>query len=337
MRIALLSPFNTGPSRGNLITVRRLASHLPSVGCQPAIIPLDTMSEAEQTKLLQSFRPDLIHGFHAYHSGPSAQLLAERHDIPYVITITGSDLFNEEMRSAPQTISAYAHASAVTCFDALIASYFRGLFPTFADKVHVIPQGVPTQPPVSPPEHKPSGPVILLPAAMRPVKGIMEAIDALTPLLQELPDLHLVLAGGTLDSSYAESVRKRAQNLAWISMPGDVPHEKMPGMYAASDVVLNCSLFEGGMANALLEAMAAGKPVLARNIPGNRSLIQHGKTGWLYETDDELRNHILNIAKRPDQGITVGRAACQYVTSHFSVQQEAGKLAGLYKALLQLQ
>lgn len=337
MRIALLSPFNTGPSRGNLITVRRIADHLPSVGCQPAVIPLDTMPEAKQKKLLQSFRPELIHGFHAFHSGPSAQLCANWLDIPYLLTITGSDLFNEAMRLAPQTVSAITRAKAVTCFDALIAAHFAKAFPDSACKIYVIPQGVSLLPPTTPPKHRSTSPVILLPAAMRPVKGIMEAIDALTPLLQELPDLHLVLAGGTLDSSYAESVRKRAQNLAWISMPGDVPHEKMPDMYAASDMVLNCSHFEGGMANTLLEAMAAGKPVLARNIPGNRSLIQHGKTGWLYETDDELRNHILNIAKRPDQGITVGRAACLYVTSHFSAQQEAGKLAGLYRELLQLQ
>lgn len=337
MHTALLSPFNTGPSRGNLITVRRLADNLPSVGCQPAIIPLDTMPPPEQLELLRSFQPDLLHGFHAFYSGPSAQLLAGKLGIPYLLTITGSDLFNEAMRLAPQTASAVAHAKAITCFDALISAHFAEAFPDSANKVHIVPQGVAPLPPATPPEHRSAGLIILLPAAIRPVKGILEALAALTPLKETLPTLRLVLAGGGLDREYENAVKKQVENLDWVTMRGDMPHEQMAGLYAAADIVLNCSLFEGGMANALLEAMAVGRPVLARNIPGNRSLIQHGKTGWLYETDEELRNCVLKIMKRPDRGETIGQAACHYVTDHFSVQQEVGKLANLYKELLQLQ
>jgi glycosyltransferase involved in cell wall biosynthesis len=55
----------------------------------------------------------------------------------------------------------------------------------------------------------------------------------------------------------------------------------MPGLYAAADAVVNSSLSEG-MSNALLEAMAAGVPVLARANAGNRAVVRAGRTGLLF-------------------------------------------------------
>jgi glycosyltransferase involved in cell wall biosynthesis len=107
----------------------------------------------------------------------------------------------------------------------------------------------------------------------------------------------------------------------------------MGQQYVTADLVLNSSKFEGGMANVLLEAMIMAKPVLARDIPGNRSLILHGKTGWLFEDGDTLRQLILALAQQPDQREQVGRAAQRFVTEQYSPSQEALTLIKLYKKL----
>ncbi len=54
----------------------------------------------------------------------------------------------------------------------------------------------------------------------------------------------------------------------WAQHVGPVPHAAMPALLAAADIVLNCSSSEGGMANAVIEALAVGRAVLAADIPG---------------------------------------------------------------------
>jgi glycosyltransferase involved in cell wall biosynthesis len=84
----------------------------------------------------------------------------------------------------------------------------------------------------------------------------------------------------------------------------------MVSVYEAADIVLNTSEHEGGMANSLLEAMALGRPVLAADVTGNRSLVQDGVNGLLFKdasemaekaamllTDENLRQKLVTTAK----------------------------------------
>lgn len=337
MHVALICPYSTGPARGNITTVRRIAEHLPTAGCQVTVIPLDRLAVQGQQAQLAEVKPDLLHAFHAFHAGPAAMTHAQRMNIPYLVTITGSDLFQEQLRNTVSTRSVIDGAAAITCFDSLVAEQLATYFPDAAAKSVVIAQGV-TPLPLHTKRHyntgNPDSFTLLLPAAIRPEKGILEAIAALTPLADILPNLRLLLAGGDLDPVYAETVRRQVRDLPWITLLGDVPHECMGELYTTADLVLNCSLFEGGMANVLLEAMAMGRPILARDITGNRSLIQQGTTGWLYANDEQLRNSVLDIAKRPEQRTRVGRTARDFVIRQFSAEQEAINLATLYQRLL---
>jgi len=337
MHVALICPYSGGPARGNITTVRRIAEHLPTAGCQVTVIPLDIMASQGQQAQLLSAKPDLLHAFHAFHAGPAAMAHAQRMHLPYLITITGSDLFKEQMRNALSTRSVIDGATAITCFDPLVAEQLATYFPAAAAKIVVIAQGVAPLPLHKKRHYNTGNPdcfTLLLPAAIRPEKGILEAIAALHPLVEIMPNLRLLLAGGGLDPLYAETVRRQVHDLPWITLLGDVPHESMGELYATADLVLNCSLFEGGMANALLEAMAMGRPVLARDITGNRSLIKHGITGWLYKNDEQLPGSVLDIAARPEQRARVGRAAKDFVIRHFSPEQEAEALMKLYQKLL---
>ena len=333
LRIALICPFSIGPARGNITTVRRIGDHLPKAGCQVATLPLDTVGPVERHERLNQVAPDLLHAFHAYHSGPTARQLAQERGIPYLITITGSDLFDPEMRNDPATRQAVADAAAITCFDPLVALQLTDSFPEAAGKLVVIPQGVAPLP-VNQPFPHPSGEfLILLPAAQRAVKGITNALDALAPLTREFPSLRLLLAGGELDPAYGTLIRKQTGNAPWVQLMGDIPHQRMGALYAAADLVLNCSLYEGGMANTLLEAMIMGRPVLARNVTGNRSVIRHGETGWLYETDNELAERVRLIMQAPQTAETMGEAGRVFVRDHCSPMTEAKNYARLYEQL----
>lgn len=333
MFCALICPFSQGPTRGNITSVQRIARHLHLQGCRVPLIPLDTADLEQQLDQLRHDPPDLLHAFHAHYAGPLARATAARLGIPYLITLTGSDLFDPVLRDHPDTQQALADASAVVCFDPLVAQQASAHFPQCTHKLQIVPQGVEPFPPAPVwPRHADDF-IILLPAALRPVKGIAQAIDQLAPLAAEQPRLQLWIAGGVIDEPYAAQIQAAAALHPWVSLLGEIPYARMGSVYTAADLVLNSSLFEGGMANALLEAMVMGKPVVAADIPGNRSLIQPGETGWLYSTGEELRQLVSALAQQPDQRQQVGRAAKDLVTAHFSPLQEAVALLRLYRQI----
>lgn len=334
MRIALFCPFSQGPTRGNITSVQRIARHLQAHGLQTCQIALDASDLSLRLQNLVSTPLTLLHGFHAFHTGPLTRSTAHHLGLPYLITLTGSDLFDPALRDHTETRQALHDAAAVTCFDPIVAELALQAFPEISAKLHVIPQGVEPFHDTTPAEKPSDSFVILLPAALRPVKGIDSAIEQLTPLALEQPHLQLWIAGGELDGHYAATVHAQAAKLPWVKLLGEVSHQAMGALYAAADLVLNSSQFEGGMANALLEAMVMGKPVLARDVPGNRSLIRDKETGWLFQDGDEVRRLIRQLMADPTLRDTVARQAQQHVLAQYSPQREADLLAQLYRSLL---
>lgn len=334
IKVTLFSPFSIGPTRGNITTVRRIAEHLPQTCCQVSVLPLDSVQPAERQTFLSNVPPDLLHAFHAHHAGPAARDAARRLGVPYIVTITGSDLFEPELRCHESTRLAIQDAAAVTCFDQLVAHELAGAFPEIAEIIYVIPQGVARLPCSHDYPRRENEFTILLPAAMRPVKGITTAIDALAPLAADFPSIRLLLAGGEIDHEYSKKVREMVATLPWVEMLGEVKHQRMGDLFAASDLVLNSSIFEGGMANTLLEAMIIGRPVLARDVLGNRSLINHARNGWLYNGDEDLRKLVIMMLDNPGLLIEIGEAGRNFVEQNCSAEKEARSYFEVYKRLI---
>ena len=104
----------------------------------------------------------------------------------------------------------------------------------------------------------------------------------------------------------------------------------MPALLAAADIVLNCSRSEGGMANAVLEALALGRAVLASNIPGNRSLIEPGVTGLLWSSEAELAEGAERLAAEPALRRRLGEAGRRLVADRFTPAAETEGYLALY-------
>ena len=335
MRIAIISPYSVGPMRGNITTVRRIRRNLEKLGIEAIELPADTMTAAKMAQQLASFRPVAIHGFHARYCGDTARYLASRLDIPYLITITGSDINDPALRDHPDTARALASATAIACFDTPEAAVVTEYFPEAEKRTVLVPQGVEPLPVTGEPVivFPDRALMLLLPAALRQVKNVEFPIMALRPIQDDHPNLALALAGGVIDQRYANSVLNLLGDAPFAKWLGEVPYERMGDLYAQADIVLNCSQFEG-MPNCLLEAMALGRPVLAVDIPGNRSLVRDGETGLLFRDELEFRRQLLRLTADRNLRATCGRNGREFVLSHFSPAREAEGYLGIYQRMI---
>lgn len=92
-----------------------------------------------------------------------------------------------------------------------------------------------------------------------------------------------------------------------------------------------------GQSNSVMEAMRAGVPVIASDIPGNRDLVVHEETGFLVPLGDAagFARETQHLLENPEESNAMGHAAMERIKNEFSVQQMIDRHAELYREILQ--
>lgn len=135
------------------------------------------------------------------------------------------------------------------------------------------------------------GPVLLFVGTVMPRKGVDDLVRAMGALVNDsdFEDLQVVIAGeDDLDGEYTATVRELAREAGVddaVTFAGFVPDDDLPALYALADVFVLPSREEGfGMA--VLEAMAAGTPVVATDVGGVSRVVTEGEQGYLVQPND---------------------------------------------------
>ena len=175
-------------------------------------------------------------------------------------------------------------------------------------------------------------------AGLRPQKNHRLLLQAFAQAAPQLPDALLLLVGppDRLDPAYAESLKALAQELGlgqrvrFLGSRADVPD-----ILRASDVFVLSSDYEGNPLS-VLEAMAAGLPVVSTAVGGVPELVQHGATGLLVPAGDAraLAEAITQLGRDADQRAAMGHAARQTALERFDVRAMSRAYAALYQQLL---
>jgi L-malate glycosyltransferase len=335
-RLALLTPFAFPSVRGNAVTVERIARGLRARGADIEVWDLSTMARPSIERRASEYRPELVHAFHAYRAGPLGLALARRIGCPLVVTLTGTDanldLFDAER--APAVRQVLESAAAVTAFHDSVAAIVARAVPEISARIVVVPQSV-ELPDFSPPDGpapRARGPVMLFPAGIRPVKRPLFPLAPLDSVAARYPGFELRYIGPILDVSEGEALLRALDGRPWARHLGEVPHAAMAALLRDADVVLNCSLSEGGMANSVLEALACGRAVLASDIAGNRSVIEDGVTGLLFSGPGDFADKAARLLGDPALCERLGEAG-RARASRFGLQQEIDRYLKLYVSL----
>jgi glycosyltransferase involved in cell wall biosynthesis len=339
VRVALVTPFAPPSIRGNAITVGRIARGLRGRGADIGVWDLSVTPEATIEREITRARPALVHAFHAFRTGPLARRLAERAGIPLVVTITGTDANHDlvDPERAEIVRRVLEAAASVTVFHEFMATRLVAALPGLAARVSVVPQSVffedgsDTE---APSADTAQGPSLLFPAGIRAVKNPRVPLAPLDRVAPRYPGLALFYVGPILEANEGDSLLAALRDRPWARYLGPQPHHRMRRLLEHADIVLNCSASEGGMANSVLEALALGRAVLASNIEGNRSLIEDGVTGLLFDTPAELGAKAVQLLADGDLRLRLGAAGREAVAACFGPARELDGYLSVYARLV---
>ena len=244
-------------------------------------------------------------------------VLTWHNDLPPVTTLANVLITTHDTGILPKYIRAYRRVIATS----VTYTKHSRILPTLGELVTVIPNGVDCK--RFHPDMKSARLMaqlglegqfaIIFVAALTKwhrYKGLDVLLGALKIALRKRKDLRLLVVG---DGELREEYRTMATELgisANILFLGDVPDAELPEYYAASDVTVLPSKDQSeGFGLTILEAAATGKPVVASNVGGIPSVVNHGYNGLLVPPNDasRLAEAILYLSENRDAAAAMGR------------------------------
>ncbi|MEW6182037.1 MAG: glycosyltransferase family 4 protein [Bacillota bacterium] len=176
-------------------------------------------------------------------------------------------------------------------------------------------------------------PVAVMAAEFSRVKNHTQAVRAWRQVVAAMPDAVLLLAG---DGERREAVERLTgslgllSNIQFLGFRPDIER-----IMAVADAVLLTSKREG-LPRVILEAMAAGKPVVATDVRGCRDLIADGGTGYLVGVGDAAgtARALLKLLSDKKLALRLGTKGRQQVQA-YGLERVRPKMAGVYRRYLQ--
>lgn len=232
--------------------------------------------------LLVNWKPDWVHAHFLGKPAAIACLLAEQLHVPFSISAHARDVFVPLVRLA--SVCARARFVAA-CSEHTQASLMGRLPAPLAERVVYFPHHVdcpPILPELEPPKDTPLR--LLSVCRLVPKKGIDTVLRALALLKSELR-FHYRIVG---DGPELKHLRALTRNLGLkdVEFVGTLPPDAIPIELTHADIFVLGSRTapdgdRDGIPNAMLEAMAAGVPVVVSDGGAVYEVIRHRQTGWL--------------------------------------------------------
>lgn len=313
------------------------------------VAPLAVASAWRTMAQLTAQQPfDLIHGHWSIPNGFPAWLLARQRKLPLIISTHGSDVSVAE-RTAPTgwintAIMRYASAITAPSSDLTTRAAALGAEPA---KLHVLPYCVDAvdfrpDPAAGAAFRQQHGldattPLLFTVGRMVEKKGFRYLVQAFAQVLNQHPTAKLMIGGY---GPGLEQLMAQAADLGIgeaVLFPGAIGHDVINSALNAATIFVLPSVRDrsgnvDGLPNTLLEAMGAGRPIIASKIAGVPGVITSGEHGLLVAPaqPQALSSAISDLLNQPERARLLGRAARLRVETELTWNRYAERLEQLY-------
>ncbi|WP_137702259.1 glycosyltransferase [Marimonas lutisalis] len=269
-----------------------------------------------------------LHNHIAKSSCTVAMLASEISGIPYSFTLHGPDIFFEPIHW--RLDEKIRRAVFVSCISEFCRSQAMAFSDTDQwDKLHIVHCGV--DPARYAPAPRARGHQVLFVGRLAAVKGLPVLFEALEHLRHET--LSLAIIGDGPDRAALERMARDKGIDQQVDFMGYRSQSEVAAMLAETDLLVLPSFAEG-LPVVLMEALAAGVPVVTTQIAGIPELVEHGVNGYLCPPGDELAlaHAIEAVLDDPETAEAMGAEGRETVRHDFDSRIEAARLAALFAA-----
>ena len=275
-------------------------------------------------KLRETFPFDVIDAEFFWPDGPAAMALSRALGVPFSIKARGADIhyWGDRAGTAEQVLAAGQAADGLLAVSAALKADMVALgMPEHKIQVHHTGVDQDRFAPVDRAAAKArlgvEGPLVVTAGALIPRKGQRLALAA----IENVPEATLLIVGGGPDRGALESVIRTRGLQDRVRLLGPRPHEELPALLAAADMLLQPSRSEG-LANVWVEALACGTPVVTSAVGGAPEVIDRPAAGRLVPLErSAIAAAIRELIANPTDPQEV-RAAAQ----RFSWERNAAEL-----------
>jgi phosphatidylinositol alpha-mannosyltransferase len=173
---------------------------------------------------------------------------------------------------------------------------------------------------------------ILFVGRMEKRKGLPHLLRAYAQAKWQFPDCRLMVVSPSpsLDRESARIIAERG--LKDVHLLGYVPYAELPRYYRTADIFCSPATGEESQGIVLLEAMAAGRAIVASSIPGYKSVVTHGADGLLVNPRNELEfaDTLLELLRNADLRGRLG-AAAQEKAPRYRWETVASEILAVYR------
>lgn len=171
-------------------------------------------------------------------------------------------------------------------------------------------------------------------AGFRKIKGHIYFIKAAAEVVREIPNVKFLIIGKNYNEpgcSKNDLISLASEHEVQDRLLFTGERRDIPELLSILDIVVNPSLSEG-ISNTLLEAMAAGKIVIASNVGGNPEIIMDSETGFLFPPKDVrmLSTIIINSLRNFSKTALIGQQARRKIKADYNLQLMCERNMALY-------
>jgi glycosyltransferase involved in cell wall biosynthesis len=167
-------------------------------------------------------------------------------------------------------------------------------------------------------------------ANLRDVKNLDLLVMAAAEMKDQFPKLKFVIVGDGPDRERLTALLEQHGLTDRFLLPGRAT-DVIPSL-AALDIAVLCSASES-FSNSLIEYMAAGLPVIASDVGGNREAISHGENGLLFQSGDreQFKTELGQLLTNPETARKYAAAAREAARAKYSIQKYISEHEAFYQ------